>query len=928
MREFKYYPEDFGQLEVEVLHMDLDFDMYEDHTVVISKLRFKVLEQITHLDLNAKNLEIVEVSERYEYLQDQDILRISFAKPLLPGTEHYVTTRTITRPTSHILEGLYYDETPKGAPCTQITQCQQWGFQRIVPCIDDMTAKCTYSTSIRADKSYTNYLTNGDVVQDIQDLGEGRVKIIYDNKVTPMATYLFFLGVGTYATFTREFEYPDGDKFMLELLVPPDSDPKKAYLALQVLHDAIMWVYLFTGEDKYENLESAKKLQTLVDERETLKKQGADFTKLQAKISKLQQGKKWGYKYTGTVYREIGMQNSDFGGMENVGNTTITTNRIMPFQDMTDGSFEYMIAVKVHEFYHNLNGSEVTGRSPFEIWLNEAVTVFMEKEYACFLFGEDYVRLDTALTLMAPTVGTFASDKHVASLPIEPDGFNDCNELITGVTYVKAPELVRMIETILGQKNFVKALAKYHAKYKHSNASRKDWIDCMQEFSEVDLDKMAHNWLKQASYPEVKIGEELYDAQQKTFTIKATQSGFAKGLAWHFPFKIALCDEQGNKLQEKQFYVKSESLELVFEGVEREPYYVAYNLGFSFFGQVEQDLNYEQLLVIARREKDVCVRYKAMYGLFDKLKTHILKGGDCGDFKDLLDLYMRFLADEKLVMELGVSLLTNFEIVADPEFAHAYDLLFNTNKKIRGYLAQNYKKQLLELYKKYANFEVSDLPYVQKEGVMIKLRSAKNKCLAILAELDNQEIWDLIHKQLQSANKASDRVTAFHLYLNTHAPDKKQIVNEYQAYAQKNLVAWETFLSVVARNNSEDHLEIIRQVEALEHFRIDQANDQRALIVGFAHNKKNSLLKPMGREFLKEKIIQLAQINEYSTGRLLQVFGALDSLKDEDQAELVKILVDLLEALDQKKHPSVYNTVTRILKGSPRSKMAYEKKYL
>ena len=30
--------------------------------------------------------------------------------------------------------------------------------------------------------------------------------------------------------------------------------------------------------------------------------------------------------------------------------------------------------VKVHEWYHNINGSEVTGQSPFQIWLNEAVT--------------------------------------------------------------------------------------------------------------------------------------------------------------------------------------------------------------------------------------------------------------------------------------------------------------------------------------------------------------------------------------------------------------------------------------------------------------------------------------------------------------------------------------------------------------------------
>ena len=49
-REFKYYPEDFGDLPVKVMHMDLDFDVYDDHTIVESTLHFKSL---------IENLEIV-----------------------------------------------------------------------------------------------------------------------------------------------------------------------------------------------------------------------------------------------------------------------------------------------------------------------------------------------------------------------------------------------------------------------------------------------------------------------------------------------------------------------------------------------------------------------------------------------------------------------------------------------------------------------------------------------------------------------------------------------------------------------------------------------------------------------------------------------------------------------------------------------------
>ncbi|MDD1672986.1 MAG: hypothetical protein LUP99_01075 [Methanomicrobiales archaeon] len=133
-----------------------------------------------------------------------------------------------------------------GAPHQLITQCQQWGFQRLVPCIDDMTTKCTYTTAIQADHQYTDLITNGDTSEPRHSIN-GRDRIVFANTITPMAPYLFFLGCGTYATFSWKFEYPDGHTFRLQLLAPPQSDRTRADRALEILADAVMWVHLFTG---------------------------------------------------------------------------------------------------------------------------------------------------------------------------------------------------------------------------------------------------------------------------------------------------------------------------------------------------------------------------------------------------------------------------------------------------------------------------------------------------------------------------------------------------------------------------------------------------------------------------------------------------------------------------------------------------------
>ena len=920
-REFKFYPEDFGDLTVKVKHMNLYFNVFDDHTIVESEMIFDALDEISKLELNCKNLEILEVSEDYKYDANRDILVITFAEKLRVGNEYRIKTKSICRPTSNVLEGLYFDETPDGCPPQQITQCQQWGFQRIVPCIDDMTAKCTYSTTIEADSRYTNILSNGNLINSelriksselriknsevrIQnaelDEKNGRVVVQYENTITPMATYLFFLGVGTYDTFKREFVYPEGTTFDLELLIPPGSDENAANKALDIMYDSILYVHLFTGPDKYENWDNALKIRELIYKRN-------DGEDVQSEIDKLYQGKTWGYKYTGTAYREIGMQNSDFGGMENVGNTTITTNRIMPFAAITDGAFEYMIAVKVHEFYHNLNGSEVTGRSPFEIWLNEAVTVFIEQEYGEFLFGKDYQRIGEVLGFLAPGRGTFAMDENAASMPIEPDGFNDPNELITGVTYVKAPEFVRMIETLMGKETFVKGLDLYHRRFKHSNASRAQWIEAMEEASGMEFKRMAESWLKQSNYPKVDVSIVESDGQvELTFT----QKGYKEGMHWEFPIRFALCDESGEELVEVVHRINDESETLVFEDIETPAFY-SLNRGFSFFGKINWPATKDELVLQVKNDSDVSARYMAFNRLAELEKMAILNGAKSPS-EEFIDLYFELLSDEKLMKSVGPAILTIFEQVDDEAFAHDYEALYQAVKKIKLAIAKKYSKELNGLYKKLAKREFEG-QYVEKKAKEIKNRSWKNVCLGLLAKLDNEEVHELLLNQYENADCASDEIAALGLYLSSSAKQREAVLSRHRDKAATDLVAWEAFLATVARGTSKETVDLVRTLENDANFRIDQANDQRALYAAFAGNRRLSIQREDGLQFLKATIIKLADVNEYSCGYVIKAFGDMSKMKKSEGDLARKYLSEARSELDYKKTPSVCNTIDRIL---------------
>ncbi|KYC45489.1 MAG: Leucyl aminopeptidase [Candidatus Methanofastidiosum methylothiophilum] len=912
--------------------MDLIFDIYDKYTNVKSKLKVKSLNSsLSKVELNAKNLEIISISvekheTEYQYKKDDNIIVINFNKSIPPETEFIINTETICRPTKNILEGLYYDETPAGAPPQQITQCQQWGFQRIVPCFDDMMAKCTYTTTIIADERYTNIITNGDIVEERHSIGGGRDRIKYANTVTPMAPYLFFLGVGTYSTFKREVEYPDGHRFMLELLVPPNSIKEIAEKALDVLHNCVLWTYLFTGPNQYDNLETRHQMMSLIEEREKFKI-SRDIKKLELVRNKLLELNNIiipGYKYTGTVYREIAMQNSDFGGMENVGNTTISTNRIMPFNDMTDNGFEYMTSVKVHEYYHNLNGSEVTGKDPFQIWLNEAVTVIIERWYHEFLFGKEYSRLKTVLTLLAPSSGTFASDQGSSVMPIVPDGFNDPNELITGVTYVKAPEFVKMIETFMGKEKFVKGLDLYHKKFSHGNATTEDWIAAMEEVSGMSFSKMAKQWLKQTGFPIVKIKSQ-YDKKAKKLTLNLKQMSPKEGMLWTFPLILAIVDEKGNDIVQTIKKIDSPETNVIFENIP-ESHFLSLNRDYSFYGKVDFEITTEELICQIKNDKDIIAKYVALYKLLDNEKMRLLHGIELTPNEDIIDLYFELISDEDLMEKVGGQFLTIFESVDDRKFAHQYTKMYNVKKELMEAIANKYKKELLAIYKKY-NVPCSGNSYIETKSIEIKRRQVKNVALSLLATLDTKDIQEIIKSQLEKSDSATDKLTAFSLYLNSSATDKMEVLKSFEERSKKNLVSWESFLGIIASNSSDDTLKIIKRIERSNSFRIEQSNDQRSLYVQFAHNRKKSLETEEGRDFLKNIIIKLSKINEYTAVNAIKVFGNIDDMEEKHHLALVQVLLDILSNINQEKMPSVYNTARRLLIGAPIAIEKYKDKY-
>ena len=185
----------------------------------------------------------------------------------------------------------------------------------------------------------------------------------------------------------------------------------------------------------------------------------------------------------------------------------------------------------------------------------------------------------------------------------------------------------------------------------------------------------------------------------------------------------------------------------------------------------------------------------------------------------------------------------------------------------------------------------------------------------------------MIREQFELSTNATDRLTAFSLYIESSAEDRFKLFELFEQEAGKNLVSWENFLTIIATSSTREILDLMARVEKSEAFRIEQANDQKALFVKFAHNRKKSLQTEEGRNYLLKTLLRLAHINENSTVKMLRVFGEIDCMETPYHAPLVKILVELLKSLDQNTTPSVYNTARRILLGNPDAIKNYEREY-
>ncbi|MBA4373257.1 MAG: DUF3458 domain-containing protein [Thermodesulfovibrio sp.] len=876
-RRYKYIREDFGELPVKLHHLTIYLNFAGDQVEATNCLEMTALQNFRTLRLDANGLDIISVAWctgptdkgsplSYEYVRDNNRLFVDLARDIKAGERFFLRTFTHCFPSDHILEGIYKDTTPAGAPQQYISQCQQWGFQRIMPIFDDCRAKCTMTTTIEADSAYTHLISNGNIDRrlnpdgrPVHKAGDAKRQVItYENPI-PMAPYLFLVGAGTWETLEETVTYESGRTVTLEYLVPPGCR-NDARIPMDILKESLLW------------------------------------------IEKTQ-----GYAYTGDTYRTICMNKSNFGGMENVGNTTIVTDAALITQHTLDLTLLYAHAIIVHEFEHNQCGSETTMDTPFDVWLNEAYTVDVERQFVASLFDPSFIRLNQVDGIRNPLLGPLAIEDAGHAGRIVREGFNDPDELIDGVTYVKAAEVIRMLRLILGSEKFQAGKDLYFSRYRNNNADTDQFFACFEEVSGISLEQFKREWLYRIGYPKV-FATTGYDHHTKRYHIHLRQEVSAGQTPFHLPVELALVDKNGKDIEgtHQVFQLREAEAELTFDDIPAAPGFASMNRDYSFYGTfIDTNAGPEARALQARLDPNFYNRVDAIRQLTDRERIKLLHDPEAQIDSAWLDLFGEIIADDDLSYSLKSYFLRIDEQPMDRNYSRWYQELVVAKESLMKAINRRWRSRLKEQFHRLDtySFQGSSGGQTQKDG--IEDRMLKNTLLELIAIEDSEESHKIALDHFYAATTATDRVAALHALNRSSAASRRSVLEEAYSSWNADLSGYANYLRVVAGGTCSDVFDMIETEKNRPGFDIKQPTWSRALFLPMATNNK-MVWTDQGIRWMTDTVIELAPINATTTSRLLNTFQHVKNLKPALREKVTAALELIVQNVSEESSPSVY----------------------
>ena len=824
--DWRFKRSDYRRPPVQLEHMDVRLAFFEDRVEGTGRLHCRAREAVR------------------EVLLDCDGKKVPYAldREYAPGERFAVDVAHTCHPDDRRLEGIYRDVTPPGCPQQYMSQCQQYGFQRILPVIDDCTAKCTFRTTLEGDARYTHLISNGDCVSDAT--ADGRRTVVYENR-KPMAPYLFIACAGTWDVLSDEVEYPDTRRrIRLEYLVPP-GHVDGARVPMEILKRSILLQHELTG-----------------------------------------------FEYPYETYRTICMEKSLYGGMENTGNTTIITEAALIDETIPDKRLVYAHGVIPHEFEHSHCGSGVTMETVFDMWLNEAYTVNVERAFIAREFGAAFARR-LEIDALRETGGAFAEEEGGAASAVVREGVNDPDEVVDAITYDKAPEVLNTLRSLIGADAYDAAWREYFRRFDGGNANTDDFLKVFGETAGRDIAALMRPWLFYAGHPTVTARWSWKDG---TLSVE-----LARDKDYVIPVPYALVKD-GKDVASGTFVL--DGPHQVFSTRCPKPDFISWNRGCGFYGVLVAEATEAELALQARTDPDGGNRVEAMRMLRDK-----------GAMETWLALYVEMFKESAMCScgDLG-TYAALLSIPADSLDRRRRAFVRENVREMRALRAAAARKIGVEALaaalvgsrvpRDQSSAPVGSRVPRDRNAAAIVRRAYENCLLQLLAAANVPEAWAAIRAYLARAANITARLNALRALVASDDPARYETLAAHGEELRRSLNGYIGYLGVVASDPHESVFASIAAEEAREGWSIEHPALSRALYCGFAANG-DRLWTSEGLAWLEKTLVKYAQVSEYNAIRLLAPLMNWKWFPGELSTDVGAMLDRVAAALPFDSHPFI-----------------------
>lgn len=843
----KTFLKDYEKPHFDVLSLELDFCLLDDHVIVSQKSQF-FLRELKPIFLNGLDQEILDIhfadknnkrlDQQFIYTKTEDGIKFTPTQ-----NEFVLNLKTKIDPYSNkSLEGLYASQS------FLVTQCEAQGFRKITFFPDRPDIMTLYKVSIEGNKKkFPVLLSNGNRTEQ-KDVGEHRHRVTWmDPWKKPC--YLFALFAGDVDRLDDTYITRSGKKVNLEIYAEKGKS-NRCHHAMTSLKKSMKW-----DEDTFER------------------------------------------EYDLSEYMIVAIDDFNAGAMENKGLNIFNSRLILADSyTATDKDFFDIESVVAHEYFHNWTGNRITLRDWFQLSLKEGLTVFRDQEFSADMTEMGIQRIRDVDTLKNRQ---FPEDAGPNAHPVRPESCYSVDNFFTPTIYEKGAEVIRMMRNILGKKQFKKAMDRYFEKF-DGHAITTD------NYRETILDESGHNsslflnWYQKPGTPIVKVTDSWHpDTGSYFLRLEQSEPQF------EIPIFLEFFNLDGKKLNIKSPFVqtnsdgqnmillKTASMDITWEGFEHRPV-VSFLRNFSAPVIVQWNRPLDDYYFLAQNDDDTFNRNESLqlYWLnsFKTLYAQTIsenKKNATTTLGPLAKLLLSLLDNERIDEKVKAKLFSFPAQAIVMQFMGFLDAggFLKTELAMKAYLGAELSSSL----RKAIDALNTTLTQLEKKSDQYDQDTAAKRELKINLT-DLLTAFDSTIPQHETRNFTSI-LFQFSIQLKVLSGDtrKKAIIEFYNRWKSEPLVI-NKWLQSIATSEHDETFETVQWVCAKGYFNPENPNQVYSLLRIFANSLFYFHQKNKHYDFFLEKLAEIDAFNPQVAARLGQCLQVIGYLPEEKKNYLSKLI--------------------------------------